>query len=1047
MTLPELAIRRHVTTLMILVSMVVLGGVALLKLPLAFMPDFEFPMLHVGLPYENASPSQIERSIVRPVEEALGSLKGLRNMWSHCGQDGGNIHLEFEWGTNLQVARTEAWERIDRIRDQLPDDLTDISVGTGWEGGGNEIPIMEGRLSSKRDLSESYDLLDRRIVKPLERVPGVANVRLDGVRPREVRINLRPADLERHRADIREVVRALRSGNFDQSLGKVTTGESRYALRTLATFTSIEEIRALPIRADGLRLSDVADAVYTEPPLEYGRHLDGDFAIGVTVTQESKANTVEVCRQLQERIDAMNGDPELQGVNFLVWFSQGREITKTLGDLRNTGVYGAILASIVLFFFLRRFATTVICIACIPFSLVTACGVVWAMGKTMNTLTMLGLIVGVGMLVDNAVVVLENIFRKREEGCERVTAALTGASEVSLAVSAATLTSIIVFLPLIFNKTSDESNVYLREIAIVISLTLLASLFISQTLIPLGTSWFIKAKPRPRGRWLGWLEDRHARLLGLALRRRWLSPLIGLLVTASAVYPFMKVDKNFGGSHSELFVQVNYDFSEELSLERKEEIVNRVEAALEPHREELMARSIYSFWSDHYAMTRIYLPEGRSNDKNMNAVRRALRPLLPEVAGVKLEIQETVQMWRPDRAKRIAFQLVGEDSEVLGALAEEAKRRLGEIPGLLDPFASSEEGQQEMHVELDRDLAARYGITPQQAADVVGLTFRGRRLQRFRTGDGEREMRLLLDEQRHGSLSQLHNLPLWTESGERVPLAALASFRQVPGADNIQRDNRRTSVWVGARYEEGSQQQYMPLIAAMANSLDFPPGYSWTFGQWRERQRESGQEFLTNLLLSLMLVFMVMAALFESARQAAALMVALPFALAGAAWTLFLTKTDFDSPAALGLLLLIGIVVNNGIVMIEHINMYRRQGVARHEAMMRGARERLRPIMMTATTTLIGLAPIAITKPSLGNVYYYSMALVIMGGLAISTVLTAVLLPPTASLAEDGAAAIGRGAVAAARWLRRPRLPRLRRPRLPRWRRAAAAEAGIEAEP
>jgi HAE1 family hydrophobic/amphiphilic exporter-1 len=447
-----------------------------------------------------------------------------------------------------------------------------------------------------------------------------------------------------------------------------------------------------------------------------------------------------------------------------------------------------------------------------------------------------------------------------------------------------------------------------------------------------------------------------------------------------------------------------------------------------------LARSIYSFWSDRFTMTRIYLPEGRSSEKNLNAVRRTLRGLLPEIAGVKLEVQETMQFWRPDRSKRIAFQLVGEDSEVLSDLAAEAKRRLGEIPGLLEPFASSQEGQQEMHVRLDRELASRYGITPQQAADVVGLTFRGRRLQRFRTTDGEREMRLTLDEQRRGSLSQLHNLPLWTPEGQRVPLASLASFEQLPGADNIQRDNRRTSVWVGARYEEGSREQYMPLVTAAANALQLPTGYSWTFGRWQERQRENSQEFLVSLGLALMLVFVVMAALFESARQAAALMVALPFALSGAVWTLYLTRTDFDLPASLGLLLLIGIVVNNGIVMIEHINMYRRQGMPRDEAMMRGGRERLRPILMTALTTLIGLAPIVIQRPALGSVYYYSMALVIMGGLAVSTVLTAVLLPPTAALAEDAVTAIGRAGLACGRWLRRPRWPARLRLRVPRWR-------------
>jgi HAE1 family hydrophobic/amphiphilic exporter-1 len=397
-------------------------------------------------------------------------------------------------------------------------------------------------------------------------------------------------------------------------------------------------------------------------------------------------------------------------------------------------------------------------------------------------------------------------------------------------------------------------------------------------------------------------------------------------------------------------------------------------------------------------------------------VRETLRGVLPEIAGVKLEVMENRQQWRHDRGKRIAFQLVGEDSEVLARLAEETRLRLEEIPGLGETFSSNEEGGQEIHVELDRELVARYGVFPTQPAEVVGLTFRGRRLQRFRTGDGEREMRMTLDERETESMSQLTNLPLWTNEGQKVPLASLASFREVAGAEHIMRDDRMTSVWVGASYDEGSREQYMPLVTAAMNGMEFPYGYRWTFGRWEQRQQEKSKEFLTNLLLALLLVFAVMAGLFESVRQAIALMVALPFALAGAVWTLYLTGTDFDQPGAVGLLLLIGIVVNNGIVMIEHVNSYRRKGMDRFDAMIKGGRERLRPILMTAITTLISLVPMVIQKPSLGGVYYYSMALVIMGGLAVSTFLTSVLLPTNTTLVEDGFGLAGRGALAVGRW-------------------------------
>ena len=1011
MTLPELAIRRPVATLTVIISLVVLGSVALVRLPLGFMPEVEKPVLFVQVPFPNSTPEQTERLIVRPIEEALGSVKGVTSMRSNCDASNGRINLEFAWGHQMNLARAEVLERIDRIRGELPDTIGDITMSGSWMARDEEAPVLEGRLSSNLDLSESYDLLERKIVRPLERIDGVASVRLDGVNPKEVRINLRLQDLEAHGVDVRSVVRILRSSNFDLSVGVIRSAERRYSVRTVGAFQTIEEISNLPLRADGLRLGDVAEVVYEEPPLEYGRHLDGNFAVGVTVTGEADANAVQICDEVQRRVAAMQIDPELEGVKFLIWFNQGAEIRKTLRDLLFTGIFGALLASVVLYVFLRRFSMTFIVVACIPFSLIVACGAIWAMGKTMNTLTLLGLIVGIGMLVDNAVVVMENIYRHQQLGLGRKEAARLGAREVSMAVIAATVTSVIVFLPMVFNKP-NEMNIYLRELAITVCLTLVASLFISQTLIPLATSRFIRLRPPRRAPLMLAIERRYDRILAFNLRHRWVSVVVGLGVVASAMYPFNHIDKNFEANRSEVFVQARYEFSEPLSLERKEKVINLVEAELLPHREELNAEHIYSFWSDRFSLTRIYMKEGFANDAAMEGTRRLLRELVPEIPGLKLEVQDQGGMgWRRGGGKRVAFQIVGEDTGVLSELAEEAKLRISEIPGLVDSWASTESGQMELSIDLDRELAARYGVAFNQPAEVVALTFRGRRLQRFRTADGEREMRLTLDEQDNETVSQLRNLPVWGSNGEKIPLASLATFSLAPGPERIRRDNRRTSVWVGGRYEEGTMADYLPLVQQTMDSMEFPYGYHWTMSEWINRQQDQSRDFLIDLALALLLVFAVMAGLFESVRQAIGLMVSLPFAISGAFWTLWLTGTDFDQPAAIGLLLLIGVVVNNGIVMLEHINAYRRRGMERTEAMMRGGRERLRPILMTAITTLVGLVPIVIQRPALAGIYYYSMALVIMGGLAVSTVLTAVLLPTTTALAEDIFGGIGRGVV------------------------------------
>lgn len=1019
MTLPELAIKRPIAVLMLLTSLIVLGAVAMFKLPLAFLPESEDPQLWVMVPYPNATPQQIERLIVRPLEEGLGAVRGVKGMFSNCDRDAGRIRLQFDWGADLSLAKIEVREQIDRIRSELPDDVQRILISSNWNARESDSPILEGRLSSALDLSESYDLLERRIVNPLERIPGVAQVRLDGVNPKEVRINLRLRDLEAHGIDVREVSSILRGSNFDQSLGAVNEPEMSYQLRTVGAYTSIEEISDLVLNAEGVHLRDVADVRYEEPPLEYGRHLDGQFAIGITISKESSANTVTICDEVQAKVAQMAEDPELDGVNFLIWMNQGEEIRSTIVNLFYTGILGAILATLVLYLFLRRFSSTAIAVSCIPFSLIVTCGILWVQGKSLNTISLLGLIVGIGMLVDNAVVVMENIFRYQEKGYDRATAARLGAREVSTAVVAATVTSVIVFLPLIFSKPS-EMNIILRELALTVCITLLASLLISQTLIPLAAAHLLPRKfakkTWPLGRFLEHamgrsihkMETTYTKIMKFNLRHRWIAPIAGLVVVGSAVYPFQQLDMNFDSSESEAFVGISYKYSEPLSLERKEEVVSYVEAQLVPHKEELGAKSIYSFWSERWGITRLYMKEGQTTEKDIARVRREAKKYLPEIPGIQLEIMDAGPMWRQDRGKRVACQIMGEDSEVLAVLAEEAKRRIGQIPGLVDPFSGVEDGGYEMVVSYDRDLVSRFGISPRQPAEVIQLTYRGQNLPSYRTKDGERNMRLTLDESAVESESQLRNLPLWTPEGQRVPLASLASFETKQSSNHIRREDRMTSVWVGAKYDEGKREDYIPAVKAALSEMDFPYGYEYSFNRFNRRRDEQSQEFFSNLIFALLLIFAVMAGLFESIRQAFVLMFSIPFALAGATWALWATHIDIDQPALIGAMLLIGIVVNNGIVMIEHINLYRHRGMRRNRALLQGGRERLRPIIMTMLTTLLGLIPIWIQKPALAGMYYYSMAVVIMAGLFVSTVFTLILLPATASLVDDIPAALRR---------------------------------------
>lgn len=1006
MTLPELAIRRHVTMLMILVSIVVLGCISLTRLPLAFMPDFEKPEVMIRVRYPGSAPEQVEYMITRPIEDTMGSLDGLKTIWSRSEDWGAIIRLEFEWGSNIHLAKVEIWEKLDRIRRDLPEDIQEISVMNDWDDKDAEDPILEGRLSFKHNPKNAYDIVERRVVRPLQRVPGVAQVKLEGITPREVRVNLRLADLDGHNISIRDVRRLIDANNYDQSLGKLTDSGQVYQLRMIGAYSDVEQIRDLALRDDGLRLRDIAEVTYQEREHREARHLNGKAAIGISISAEPKANVPDVCDAVQARILELTRAPELQDLlekdGFMIWMNRGAEIKRTLKDLLMSGIYGALLASIVLYMFLRRFSTTLISVLCIPFSLIVTCGFMWSQDSTLNTLSLLGLIVGIGLLVDNAVVVIESISRYQEMGYDARTSSRIGASDVSTAVIAATLTSVITFLPLIFNKSS-ELNIFLSEIGITICITLLASLFISQTLIPLATSWMIKAQVRRKQTWIIWLEKRYVRLLKFNLRNRWLTPLILVTIGVSTYYPWSTVDMDFGHSRIASYAEVRYDYSESASMEKREELITEIEKILDPHREKLLCKNIYSYWSRHHTMTRVYLKDGMVNEANIEKVRNEIEKLLPEKPGIEFKLAEPkVSYRRGDSRRLIGVQVTGEDVEVIKVWAEKMRDRFRGIEGLERTWSTHEREHTELHLEINREAATNYGVSASAVAETVSLTFRGRHLSRFRTPHGEREMRLTLDEKETESLSQLLQLPIVSTGNRKVPIAAVADVNRRRGRYRIEREDRLTSIWVGAHYKKGKKaEDYHEAIEEALADIHLPPGYTWNFHKETQKKQERYWEFAESLILALILIFAVMAGLFESVQRAIALMIALPFALSGAWWTLYLTGTDFDRPASVGLLLLIGIVVNNGIVLIEHINSYQRKGSSREAAMLRGGRERLRPILMTALTTVLGLVPIIIQRPALGGTHYYSMALVIIGGITISTFLTSILLPTTVTIIED----------------------------------------------
>lgn len=1005
MKLSDLAVRRPITTAMLLLSVLVFGGIAASRLPLAFLPEVDVPFIGIEIPYPDSNPAQVEREIAKPVEEVLSTLSGVDKLSSTSGPDGARFQLRFDWGQDLDVVRMQVSELMDQVEGELPEGIGQVLI---YSFNTSDIPVVQGRISARGvELSENYDLLEARVLNRLRRVPGVARVDLDGVEPKEIFIDLELDRIKAHGVEVGPLIERLRSASSNQVLGRVWDGSRRLSARALGSFASVEELEEMVIDPRGLKLSDVATVSYEEPPIGYGRRLNGQDAVALSVYKESTANTVDVVRSVMRVIrEDIAADPLLQGVDLFVWEDQAEEILGALNGLTRAGLLGALLAVVVLYFFLRRLGSTLIVSLSIPFSVIAACGMLWFLGKNLNILSMMGLMLGVGMLVDNAIVVLESIDRRaRQEGDPRE-AARAGAGHVAMAVIASTLTSLIVFLPLIVGGRS-ELTTWLGEVGVAISLALVCSLFSSLTLIPLVAAKFLQPGKARRVPLLERLEARYAELLSWTLHHRVATFFALTLALVVGFLPFTLgwVETSTIAATVNKRIFIRYQPVDFVYKSRMSELVERVEAELLPRREELGIESVYSYFASDEAGTTLTLERQDLSDEEYRALISKLREELPGLPGVRLVFRDNSD----DGGNTFfAVNFFGQDTASLERIAREAQRRLATVEGVADVDSELDRGRSEIQVRVDRDRAARLGLSAREISDTFTFTLGGLRLPRFQTGEREVETWLALRLEDRSNLADLAELPFRTIDGRPVRLGDIASFEVVERPQQIRRENRKVRLAVEATYEGEDWPAARQEIAALMDAFELPPGTSWSWNDRILEQDTQGAEMGINFLLALALVYLVMASLFESVSQPLSILFSIPFAVPGAAWMLAATGTPFNLMGQIGLLILMGIVVNNGIVLLDHRNQLRAAGWGRVESAVQAGRDRMRAILMTASTTIMGLAPLALGGSRVGGLFYYPLALTVMGGLMSSAVLTLLVLP-WVDLGVEGVARWARG--------------------------------------
>jgi len=1011
----DFALRRPVTTLMVFAAVAVIGLVSSRLLPLEQYPDVSFPFMGAGVPYPGSTPEETEELITRPIEDALATLPGIEEIRSTSTDQDARFEIRFAWGTDINTAGFEVRNKLDSVRAQLPKTADRMWM---WMASTADSPMLTVRFSAEQDLSSQYDLLDRYFKKPIERIDGVARVELAGVEAREVRILVDPGRLAAHGVDVRQLVQLLEKSNFSVGAGQITGFGERLMVRPIGEFRSLDEIRNLTIKGN-VHVGDVASVELVSPEILRRRHLDGRPAVGLDVFKSTQANVVEVVDQVLAVIDKNKALPQMQGISVFTIDNQAEAIRTSLSDLTEAGLIGAALAFGVLFLFLRHWPTTLIVSASVPLSLLATLAVMYFLGLTINVMSMMGMMLAIGMLVDNAVVVTESVFRHRQlDPANPQAATLAGVKEVGVATLAGTATCVVVFLPILFGS-NNQISIWLTHAAIPICVAMVASLIIAQTLIPMATSRFAAPPPLDQTSWIARLQERYTRALDWSIHHRgW--TLLGLiavlaltvaLLVLSSKFPdkFLKFDPGAQDGGNQVFL--GYNIKGTHPIDRMESAVATIERHFEGRREELGIRSFYSVYDQTEAFSIIVLkPRDQGGLKIQDFITKA-QDGIPEIIIGKPSFK-----WDDANSmggQRFSLQLTGESTEKLAVLGDEVARVMSSVTGLESVRSEAREGDEEVQIVVNRQRAAALGLTASDVAQAVAAGMRGDRLREFRGTERELTLRLAFRESDRQSIENLAEFPIYLPSGTRVPLSAVADFRIAKGPRAIERLDRLTSVVItGNVKKDATLEGVGKEVEALMKNYQLPPGYSWKLGKGFDQQDENTATMMFNLLLAIAMIYLVMAAVFESTVYPMSIITSIFMAIVGVIWLLFLTRTTVTLMAFIGVQILIGVVVNIGIVLVAHINELRSGGMERMAAIVQAGRDRLRPILMTTLTASLGLLPLAAGDASLavggGGPSYAPMARSIMGGLLAGAVMSLFVVPAFYVWIDNGAERVKR---------------------------------------
>ena len=1016
MSLARASIRRPIFTSMVTLMIVVMGAVSLRHLQIDLLPSIELPTITVRTEYEGADPIVIERLVTQIVEEIVATVPGVVEIASQSYESNSRVRVSFAWGTNLDAAAADVHATLQDEISELPEEIVGPRIS---KFDVDTYPVVLLGISSKLDPVELTQMMEDQIRYRFARVPGVAQVDPWGSYNREVRIELDPAKLNALGLPLNTILDAVRNANLDLPAGKLEKGRYEVTLRAPAEFSDLEQIRNTVIdRRDGVvvTLGQIAKVNDTYQKLTRVIRVNAERGLRIAIRKQPEANTVEVAQRVLQEVEAIN--KAFPQIHIVPVINQGNFIERAIANVSRSVLYGSSLAVLVLLFFLRHVRSTLIISMAIPISVIATFALLYAGGFTLNLMTLGGLALGVGMMVDSSVVVLENIFRHNEEhGEAAAVAAVNGTSEVTSAVIAGTVTTLVIFLPLIF--VQGVSGVLFKELAYVIMFSLACALLVSLSVVPMLASrllshikveqhhWRARLATRA-GAGLDRLENAYRDLLQRVLGMRGLIVLVSLGIFAASLLLLPFIGTEFLPPSDEGEVRV----SGEMEVGTRLDLIDRQTQVLEEIVYANVPETVSSVVTIVTAGTRgsakasgeirlSLLPASKRKRSNVDIADDLRQRLKDGIPGMKVRVRAPQGQFLLERIlaseEGVTVEVRGFDLDTLGALAQEVVNRIGDVAGITDIELSREAGIPQQEILVDRDKVADMGLSVRDVTEVIETAVAGSKAGEYRVAGNSYRILVQLEEAEKRSLDEILDLQLRTPAGEFVVLRNLVATESGRGPVTIDRKDRQRLVTVTANVAGRDLGSVAADVQMRLDQIPRPVGYDLMIAGNFEEQQKAFHELMISLLLALLLVYMVLASQYESLRDPLIVMLSVPLAAVGVLLTLVVTDTTLNLQSAIGCIMLGGIVVNNAILLVDQSGQLRRAGMDTHAALVEAGRRRLRPVLMTTLTTILALLPLALGIGE-GADAQAPLARTVVGGLTASTLITLVLIPAVYSL-------------------------------------------------